>query len=264
MALDFRRINALPSHIRDFLFLKLIPNEIFLRFNIDPVTLKGPSGYKCVRGYFPKDKNLALIEIRLDPQDEDPIFQCQLSLEEHFRSVNLDWIVMNDITKERFNVDKTPEGKEALCGILQRNMEEEIKAMQAGLAPGMVRPGLGLFGKFLRCLEDFTSFLGLNTITLEALFYHNAIMFERHGFTYLKGLKMMQTIGKEFRPQGKLYLGLDGSTPFRQRGMEASAKTRSWAIHDGLLKEVLGLEWTPPWMYKLVSKHHGIDTFWGA
>mgnify|MGYP000455522612 CR=1 FL=1 len=264
MALDFRRINALPPNIRDFLFLKLIPKEILLRFNIDPITFKGPSGHKCVRGYFPKDENMALIEIRLNPEDEDPLFQCQLSLEEHFRSVNLDWIQMNDVTKERFNVDKTQEGKETLYGISRRNVEEEVKAMLAGLAPGMVRPGLGLFGKFLNCLEEFTSFLGLNTITLDALFYHTAILFERQGFTYLKGLKMMQTIGKEFKPQGRLCLGLDGSTPFRRRGMELTARARSWAIHDGILKDVLGMEWIPPRMYKLVGKYHSIDTFWGG
>jgi len=264
MGLDFRRINVLPPQVRDFLFIKLIPQKLFFRFNIDPITLRGPSGHKCVRGYFPKDENMALIEVRLNPEDEDPLFQCQLSLEELFRSVNLDWIEMNDITKERFNVDKAQEGKETLGGVFQRNLEEEIKAMQAGLAPGMVRPGLGLFGKFVRCLEEFTSFLGLNTITLEALFYHTAVMFERYGFTYLKGLKMMQTIGKEFRPQGKLFSGLDGSTPFRQRGMEVTARTRSWAIHDGILKDVLGMEWIPPRMYKLVGKHHGINTFWGS
>jgi hypothetical protein len=67
----------------------------------------------------------------------------------------------------------------------------------------------------------------------------------------------MEWIHKEFAPGGLLFKRLDGSTPFRQSGAEASVRGRSWAIHDG----ILGEPFSHVKMYKRVGIHTGRTTF---
>src|SRR4030043_14553 len=88
--------------------------------------------------------------------------------------------------------------------------------------------------------------LGLKSITTNAFFYHNAILWEKYGFTYFRGGKMMEGIHKEFQPGGLLYEGLDDSTPFRMKGMEKTIRGRSWAVYDGLYADALDEEWESP------------------
>jgi acetoin utilization protein AcuC len=140
-----------------------------------------------------------------------------------------------------------------------RNVAEEERAMKAGLAPGQVRPGLRLLREFISFLERFASRLGASIISGEALFYHNAIQYERNGFGYLEGRKQMEEIDREFLVGGKLHERLDGSSPFRRRGMEKSVRGRSWAIQDG----ILGEPWVSPKIYKPVGKFVGVNTFHG-
>jgi hypothetical protein len=131
--------------------------------------------------------------------------------------------------------------------------------MKAGLAPGQVRPGLRLLGEFLQLLERFAIRLGISIISGEALFYHNAIQYENCGFGYLEGKKQMEEIDREFQKGGRLFNGLDGSTPFRKKGAEKTVRGRSWAIQDG----ILGEPWVSPKLYKPVGKKVGIKTFRG-
>jgi hypothetical protein len=101
--------------------------------------------------------------------------------------------------------------------------------------------------------------LGTSIISAEALFYHNAIQYERNGFGYLEGRKQMEQIDREFLPGGRLFERLDGSTAFRLQGGEKSVRGRSWAIQDG----ILGGPWVSPSIYKPVGKFVGVDTFHG-
>jgi hypothetical protein len=57
--------------------------------------------------------------------------------------------------------------------------------------------------------------MDLKAIRLEALFYHNAITYERHGFSYFSGYQLMKRIHEGFQPGGKIFEKLDNSTPFR-------------------------------------------------
>lgn len=258
MPFSLAAINSLPKPIRDSLYRNLIPKELeeTLSSKLYPSSLKLE-----VKGKFPVDENLALIEVKVPFEQRDPVFLCQVSLDETFKSVSLDFILINDVTQMRFNIDVDEKGQDTFLGLRSRNIKEEVKAMEAGLAPGMIRPGLKLLRRFVSCLESFASILGIDSITLEPLFYHTAILFERYGFTYLKGLKTMLEINREFEPGGKLFQALDGSSPFRRQGMHLTVRGRSWAIHDGILEDALGKIWEPPKMYKRVSKHHGINTF---
>jgi hypothetical protein len=178
-------------------------------------------------------------------------------------SLHLDFLIINDPFSERFNVDIDEMGRDTLLGNRSRNIPEEVKAMEAGLAPGMVRHGLGLMKESAKCLERFMESLGLKTISINALYYHNAIVWERYGFTYFKGRKMMERIHKEFQPGGFLYERLDNSTPFRRKGMEGTVRGRSWAIYDGIYLDAFDEEWESPMMYKILGRDFQVNTFPG-
>jgi acetoin utilization protein AcuC len=67
----------------------------------------------------------------------------------------------------------------------------------------------------------------------------------------------MQEIDAGFRPGGKLFRRLDGSSPFRMQGMEKTVRGRSWAIHDGIMDE----PWDNVMIYKMIGEDAGINTF---
>ena len=90
-----------------------------------------------------------------------------------------------------------------------------------------------------------------------------AWVFERRGFAYVRGHKLMDDIHREFQPEGRLYQALDGSTPFRQPDQWCAVRGRAWAIHDGIL-EVLGARWDDLRMVKQVGRQAGVNTFSGA
>jgi hypothetical protein len=179
------------------------------------------------------------------------------------QSLHLDFLIINDPLSERFNIDVDELGRDTLYGTRSRNLPEEIKAMEAGLAPGMVRRGLRLMREFVKCLDIFMDTLGLKSITTDAFFYHNAILWEKYGFTYFRGGTVMEKIHKECQPGGILYEGLDGSTPFRMNGMEKTIRGRSWAMYDGLYADVFDEEWESPILYKIVGKDFKVNTFPG-
>jgi hypothetical protein len=102
--------------------------------------------------------------------------------------------------------------------------------------------------------------LGHGLYFTEPLYYHNAIIFERLGFAYQQGRRLMERIQKGFSPAGDLIPLLDGSTPFRKPEAANHIRLRSWAIHDG----ILGESFTNVTMYKRVGKHAGVSTCSGC
>jgi hypothetical protein len=128
--------------------------------------------------------------------------------------------------------------------------------MLAGLAPGQVRRGLRLLGPAIRTFEKFVESQGHTYYFTEPLYYHNAILFERYGFSYEKGRKLMERIQQGLMPGGEFLAGLDRSTPFRNPERVTSIRLRSWAIHDG----ILGAPFTDVTMYKQVGKESRLST----
>ena len=261
MTFSIAKLNRLPKEERNSIYLRLVPEAIFEMFQIDRQTLTNRFGERVVTGIFPPDENFACIEVKNRKEDKDCIFSCQVSLEAFMQSLYLDFVSINNPFSERFNVDVDEFGRETLLGAQSRNIPEEVRAMEAGLAPGMVRHGLHLVKEFVKSLEAFTTLLELKTITMGAFFYHNAVLWERHGFTYFKGGKMMERIHKEFQPGGLLYEKLDDSTPFRRKGMEKTVRGRSWAIYDGIFVEAFDEEWESPKMYKMLERDLKVNTF---
>jgi hypothetical protein len=132
--------------------------------------------------------------------------------------------------------------------------------MQAGLAPGQVRAGLGGSRVVFEQIDTFLSMLGHRAYFLEPLTYASAWVFERRGFAYVRGHKLMDDIQREFQSGGVLYKSLDGASAFRKRDQAHTVRGRAWAIHDGIL-EVLDQRWDKIRMVKQIGRHAGVETF---
>jgi hypothetical protein len=104
--------------------------------------------------------------------------------------------------------------------------------------------------------EDFVISLGHALYFVEPLYYHNAVIFERYGFGYQMGRRLMNEIQAGFAEGGALRQLLDNSGPFRSSDAAQSIRLRSWAIHDG----ILGEPFTNVTMYKRVGVSANINT----
>jgi hypothetical protein len=135
--------------------------------------------------------------------------------------------------------------------------------MEAGLAPGQIRSSLGASRAVFQQLEVFLSTMGQRALFLEPLSYASAWIFERRGFAYVRGHKLMEDIHREFQPDGRLYQALDGSSVFRQPRQAVSVRGRAWAIHDGIL-ETIDQRWDKLRMVKQIGRTAGVGTFPGA
>jgi hypothetical protein len=85
-------------------------------------------------------------------------------------------------------------------------------------------------------------------------------VFERYGFAYVSGHKLMDQIQAEFQPGGQLHAALDGRSPFRQPEQWRTVRGRAWTIHDGIL-DCLDQRWNGLRMVKRLSRHAGVNTF---
>jgi len=259
------RINQLKNEVKWGLYRTLIPARIFSRFKIDPVSFKTAQDFRAVKFYCPPGEQTLMIEIKRSQNDRDPVYSIQIS--DSPDPIRLDWdfIILNDPESERFNVDIDDEGRDTLFGSASRNIPEEIRAMKAGLAPGQVRKGLGLLREVVECIKRFSLMVGIKTVALESLYYHNAIAYERYGFSYFEGYRCMKRIDELFAPGCALCEKLDGSTPFRDRECHESVRGRSWAIHDGILNEIddeiIDPPWSSPQMYIMVENPRPMITF---
>jgi acetoin utilization protein AcuC len=252
-------LNHLSPPERTKIYRSLIPPSLFAALGIDRNTFLNRRGEKVVQFHTPESHGFVSVDVKKAAEDQDSVFFLQLSDTPFMDNLELSFVVINDPKGERYNIDRDTQGRDTLFGTTLRNLAEEEKAMKAGLAPGQVRPGLRLLGEMLRLLERFASRLGTSIISCEALFYHNAIKYERYGFGYLEGRKMMEEIDQGFSPGGSLYEKLDHSSPFRRKDAEKTVRGRSWAIQDG----ILGKPWSSPRLYKPIGKVVGLSTFHG-
>ncbi len=246
-------INFLPDAQKSKIYRDLIPKELLERFGI-PRSCVDPQGRdlmqaKCTPG-------IPSVELSLFHHVDfsDPILYGHLA-DTANGQIHVLLYVMNDPDAPRFDVDKMPDGRPTKFGTLQRNIDAEQAAFAAGLAPGQIRRGLRLLSPAISAFETFIVALGHDLYFVEPLYYHSAAIFERYGFAYQQGRKLMQRIQTGFSPGGDLLKRLDGSA-FRRKGAEDSIRLRSWAIHDGLLGE----PFTNVTMYKRVGKNAGIST----
>jgi acetoin utilization protein AcuC len=251
-------INLLPTEQKRAVYLRLIPPELFRRFRLDARQLIQDDSELLVLNCPPGS---TMTEMALYHQSDfpDPVLYGQIA-DTINGQVHVLLYILNDPESPRFDVDRLEDGTPTKFGTQCRNLEAEAAAMQNGLAPGQVRRGLRLLGSAIQAFECFVASLGHELYFTEPLYYHNAILFERHGFSYQQGRKLMQRIQEGFTPGGDLISLLDSSTPFRSPAAVNSVRLRSWAIHDNLLGE----PFTDVTMYKHIGKSAGLDTSSGC
>lgn len=240
-------LNQLDEKVKERLYSLLVPEKVFTLFGIDRESFLNPRGEKVLKVIAPPGHNFTVIEVRENAGDRDCIFFLEIEDTTLYR-IEVNFLIINDPRSPRFNTDVDEMGRRTKFATVRRNIPEEIKAMQAGLAPGQVRRGLGLLKEFVPLAAGFIKAMEQDIVIAEPLTYNTAILFESYGFNYIRGRRKMEEIHEGFQPGGELFRRLDGSTPFRKPGMEKTVRGRAWAIHDGILGE--------PW--------RGIEMYRGA
>jgi hypothetical protein len=256
LPVSLRVLNNLPATTSRRFYRTLLPASLLTRFDINPINWHGPQGEGYVQLHAAEGE--ARINVHATPDAPDPYLTLELA-DNAYNGLDLHLLILSDPAAPRYNTDQLPDGTPTQFGTLTRNLPEEERAMQAGLAPGQVRAGLGASASLFQQLDSFLSLLAHATFFLEPLTYASAWLFERRGLAYVRGHKLMDTIHQEFQPGGKLDAALDGSTPFRQPNQGRTIRGRAWAIHDGIL-DVLGLNWNSLRMVKQIGRQAGVET----
>ncbi len=247
-------INQLPRSDKRTIYSRVVPPELLDRFQLSPF-LVDKYGKDLLQLNAPSGSTSVEMSLYHKHGFQDPILYGHIT-DTINGQLHILLYVLNDPYSPRFDVDRMPDGKPTHFGTQNRNLDAEIDAIQAGLNPGQVRRGPHLLSAAILTFETFVVGLGHQIYFAEPLYYHNAVLFERYGFTYQQGHRRMVSYDEGFQPGGELRNLLDGSTPFRQPGAGDSIRLRSWAIHD----DILGEPYTNITMYKKVGKHAGIST----
>lgn len=253
-------INGLPHDAKQRLYRSLVPPALLVRLGINPITWVGTDSNLELKAE--PDQGLVNLSVKNpdDPADEYLVLELA---DNSYNGIDLNLIILNDPAAPRFGIDCDAEGRPTHWGTVTRNLAEEERAMAAGLAPAQVRAGLSSSRPVFDQLDVFLALLTRHALSLEPLTYVSAWIFEKRGFAYVRGHKLMDQIHRDFQPGGKLHAALDGSTPFRQPEQWRTVRGRAWAIHDGIL-ETIDAGWRDLRMIKQIGRHAGVETFPGA
>lgn len=253
-----KQINDLPEGAKRRIYRALLPPALLTLFDIDPVSWQTHGDFELVLKAEKKYGEVNL-SIHTNNESSEEVFYLQL-MDNTFNGIDMNFIHICDPWSPRFGIDNDKDGRPTLFGKVNRNLEEEQKAMQSGLAPGQVRRGLSVFKTICQQIEAFIATCGHRAFNLEPLTYATACLFERHGFAYVKGHKLMDDIQKMFQPGKALFNALDGSTPFRRPEQWSTVRGRAWAIHDGIL-DAIDEKWGDLKMIKQLGRDAGVETF---
>jgi len=244
-------INKLPESEKRAIYARYIPQELIQRFDLPNLT----ENKDLLRFRFAEGSSDVEMMLYHQKDFPDPILYAHLA-DNLNGQIHVLLYILNDPSSPRYDVDKMPDGSPTRFGIRIRNIEAEKAALQANLSPGQVRKGLHFFREALVAFENFVASLGHDMYYSEPLYYHNAIIFERHGFSYQIGRRQMERINSGFQPGCDVREQLDESNVFRTSNAGDRIRLRSWAIHDG----ILGEPFTNVTMYKRVGKLSGVNT----
>jgi len=118
----------------------LIPPALFERYHINPDTFADEEGCPLVNWVGAPGTTSVEFSLYHQHAATDPLMYFHItdtiSLQLHILLA-----VVNDPDSPRFDVDRMPDGSKTHFGIFKRNLEAEVAAMQAGLAPGQIRRG---------------------------------------------------------------------------------------------------------------------------
>jgi hypothetical protein len=252
---SIREINGLVDEEKWAIYRSLLPDWVFENYGIHRETLMR-GDVPAVIFRCPAGSRAVEVIVKRHPAEIDPILYLNMADTFNHQLMVL-LVVVNDPDAPRYNTDVDLHGNPTHFGTSTRNLYAEQAAMQAGLAPGQVRAGLRVFKQAVPIFEKFVENMGHELFLIEPLAYHNAIVFERYGFNYVRGRQEMLRIHQAFQPQGDLHRRLTPENPFRQPDAWKRIRGRSWAIHDG----ILGHPFTGFQMYKRIGMHAEVMTF---
>lgn len=255
---SIRGINALPEEQKLAIYKTLIPAWLCAAYGIEFATLTA-EGESVARFRCPTGSRAFEVSLWRRSTDIDPMLYVNVA-DTFNNQLMVLLVVINNPESPRFNIDVDLDGNLTQLGTVSRNLPAEQAAMAAGLAPGQVRAGLRVFRELVPVFEEFVAKMGHEMFFIEPLSYHNAIIFERLGYRYVRGQQEMNRIDHEFRPGGEIHSLLNKDNPFRQPEAWDSVRGRSWAIHDG----ILGHPFTGFQMYRRLRETVCINTFTGT
>jgi hypothetical protein len=247
-------INQLPAAQKRAIYRTMLPDALLVELGINPDTLTQESQPLI---YIACAESTRQVEISIwrAASDRDPLAYLHLADNDN-NQIQVLLIQINNPDSPRYDTDLAADGSPTYFGTINRNLAAERAAMQAGLMPGQVRAGVSFLRRFFPSFDAFVTRMGQPMYFLEPLAYHNAILFERYGFDYVRGLAKMQAIHRDFAAGGPLQAQLRAGNPFRQPGAWQTIHGRSWAIHDG----ILGGHFTDVAMFKHIGQDAGIST----
>lgn len=237
------------------LFQILIPPSLLTTYSIDPITLTDPQGRPAAFLRPGAGTGSFRLELFHSGDAVEPMGELELA-DTAFNQIEIVWVALQDPFGLRYDIDVMPDGASTMRGTACRNLVAEQAAMVAGLAPGQVRRGLRAFRWLTERVETLMLCLNQREYVAQPLFYHTAVLFEQHGFSYIQGQARMEAIAEAFAPGGRLRARLDSSLPFRQPRQADSVRGRSWAIHDGILDE----PWDRVRLVKRLGVQAGVNT----
>jgi hypothetical protein len=252
--LSIAGVNRLPRQEKEALYGSLIPAELLARFAIGS-GLRGPAGESLAEFRCSEGATDVVVILRHAPAAEDPLLYAHVT-DTISGQIHVLLFVLNDPSSPRFDVDRMPDGEPTQFGVLRRNLEAELSAMRACLAPGQVRRGLRLLEPSIKAFEGFVSQLGRDLYFVEPLFYHNAVLFERYGFSCQRGRRMMEGIHAGFLEGGGLERQLDGSSPSARQSSRLHPQAKL-GNHDG----ILGYPFEHVTMFKRLARPRSVSTF---
>jgi hypothetical protein len=247
-------INQLPRAEKRLIYTRVIPPALLDRYHLSPY-LVDTAGNDLLHLKAAPGQTSVELSLFHEYGFPDPILYGHIT-DTINGKLHVLLYILNDPNVPRFDVDRLLDGTTTRFGIRHRNIPAEQAALEAGLNPGQIRRGPHLLSAAMQTFENFVAELGHDLYFTEPLYYHNAVIFEKYGFTYQQGRRQMGRIEQGFNPDGDLTPLLDGSTPFRQPAAAHSIRLRSWALHD----RILGIPFTDVTMYKRVGKHAGVAT----
>jgi len=250
-----QQINSLDQSTQRQWYVRLIPEPLL---DLLGLTQEDLTTDRHITFTTRPDKGYVKLQLHADPSDRDAAYTIELA-DTPYGYTEAVFLSLLDPVAARFDIDIDEQGRDTMLGTIGRNLKAEQQAMVSGLAPAQVRRGLRMAEPVFIKVDQFCAALGQEMWVGQAFAYHNAIIFERHGFGYLQGRELMEEIERGFQPGGPLYLALDGSTPFRQSAQAGTAHGRSWAIHDG----VLGADWGGVKLFRRIGEPQQVRTFTG-
>src|SRR5512134_262911 len=148
-------INKLDEAEKRAIYARYIPQDLIRKFSLPDLA----DNRELLQFRFASGASDVEMSLYHQPGFHDPVLYAHLT-DTMNGQIHVLLYILNDPASQRFDVDKLPDGTPTRFGILKRNVEAELAAMQAGLSPGQVRRGFRLARPATEAFEEFVTSLG--------------------------------------------------------------------------------------------------------